>query len=226
MAILKASADTNAGQNHRLTHRLKNLHRYNLKSLIFKHSLKIPSKILHNFWRPFFCKPITHKCHISSFNLFHLVQTRVYSCKRLQLRKKIILETWHFRLNFPHHTQAKVKSPPPGKALQIKLPHSPGTENGQMPNRSEKPPRMRRRALNSWKLKMADEVLNDHEIRDQFSTYNMDFRRESWCLEFWLLPSISRLFFFSRQSEVFCSELCFSCFADKDINASCLISCL
>ena len=39
VAILKASADTNAGQSHRLTHCIKNLHCYNLKSLIFKHSL-------------------------------------------------------------------------------------------------------------------------------------------------------------------------------------------
>ena len=34
MAILKTSADTNAGQSHRLTHCIKNLHRYNLKLLI------------------------------------------------------------------------------------------------------------------------------------------------------------------------------------------------
>ena len=39
IAILKTSADANAGQNYRLTHCLKNLHCYNPKSLIFKLSL-------------------------------------------------------------------------------------------------------------------------------------------------------------------------------------------
>ena len=39
MATLKTSADTNAGQSHRLTHCIKNLHYYNLKSLVFKRSL-------------------------------------------------------------------------------------------------------------------------------------------------------------------------------------------
>ena len=36
MAILKTSVDTNARQSHRLTHCIKNLHCYNLKSLMFK----------------------------------------------------------------------------------------------------------------------------------------------------------------------------------------------
>ena len=37
-------------------------------------------KALQNFWRLFFfCKPIAHKCSISSLKLFHLVQTRCYS---------------------------------------------------------------------------------------------------------------------------------------------------
>ena len=36
MAILKTTADTNAGQSHRLTHCIKSLHSYYLKSLIFK----------------------------------------------------------------------------------------------------------------------------------------------------------------------------------------------
>ena len=38
MAILKTSTATNAGQNDRLIHCIKNLRCYNLKSLIFKHS--------------------------------------------------------------------------------------------------------------------------------------------------------------------------------------------
>jgi len=42
------------------------------------------------------------------------------------------IETWHFRFNFPHHTQAKVKSPPL-EGLTNQLPHSLGTENRQIP---------------------------------------------------------------------------------------------
>ena len=38
--------------------------------------LKSTSQLLKTL---FFCKPIAHKCSISSLKLFHLVQTRVYS---------------------------------------------------------------------------------------------------------------------------------------------------
>ena len=55
------TSDTNAGQNYRLTHCITNLHRYNLTSLTFKHSL------LQKYYtkRHFSCKPIARKCHIS-----------------------------------------------------------------------------------------------------------------------------------------------------------------
>ena len=83
MAVLKTSAYTNPGQSHRsVTHCIKKLHRYNLKSEIFKHSFLF----IHTFknttqlLKTFFCKQIAHKCYVLSFNLFHLVQTRVYSC--------------------------------------------------------------------------------------------------------------------------------------------------
>ena len=39
MAILKTTADTNAGESHRLTYCIKSVHCCYLKSLIFKHSL-------------------------------------------------------------------------------------------------------------------------------------------------------------------------------------------
>ena len=39
MALPKTVADTDAGQSHRLTHCIQNLHWYNIKSLIFKNSL-------------------------------------------------------------------------------------------------------------------------------------------------------------------------------------------
>ena len=81
--ILKASANTNAGQNRSLTDcMIKNVHFYNLKSLIFKHSLLFTHtfKNTTQLLKTFSCKLINHKCYISSFNLFHRVQTRVYSC--------------------------------------------------------------------------------------------------------------------------------------------------
>ena len=119
----KNSADTNAEQSRRLTHCIKNLHCYNLKSFIFKHSLLfIRTPECDTTFEDFFLTLMARKCYISSFNLFHLVNFRA--------RKKKI-ETWHFRFNFPHHTQAKVKSPSPGLTNQIL--HSPGTENRQMP---------------------------------------------------------------------------------------------
>ena len=57
MPIPKTSEDTNVGQSHRL-HCMKNLHRYNLKSLIFKHSLlfihtfKNTTQLLKTFCKP------------------------------------------------------------------------------------------------------------------------------------------------------------------------------
>ena len=57
----------------------------------------LSTHILHKFWRPLFCRPIAHKCYISSKHIS-------------------APETWHNRFNFPHHTQAKVKSP----SLEIK----------------------------------------------------------------------------------------------------------
>ena len=59
------TTDTNAGQSHRLTNRIQNLHRYNLKSLIFKHSLLF----IHTFKNTSqVLRPIAHKCYISSSN--------------------------------------------------------------------------------------------------------------------------------------------------------------
>ena len=81
MPILKTAADSEV-QSHILTNCIKNRHRDNLKSLIFKHCLFF----IHNFknasqpLKTVFCKPIAHKYCMSSFNLFHLVQTRDYSC--------------------------------------------------------------------------------------------------------------------------------------------------
>ena len=64
--------------------------------------------------------PLAH-CYSSSFKLFHLVQTYVYSFERLRRRKKNSFETLHFRFNFPHPTQTKVKSSP-REGLTVKFP--------------------------------------------------------------------------------------------------------
>ena len=68
-------------QSPRLTNCRQNLHRYNLKSLIFNHSLLF----IHTFKNTTqVLRPIAHKFYISSFNLFHLVQTRVIAVSHLK----------------------------------------------------------------------------------------------------------------------------------------------
>ena len=101
---------------------------YNLKSLIFKHSLlfihtfKNTTQLLKTFF--FVSQSLTNAI---SLPLIYSISSKHVGDFSAQKKKN-----WHFRFNFPHHTQAKVKSPPrEGPANQI--PHSPGTENGQMP---------------------------------------------------------------------------------------------
>ena len=109
MAILKTSAETNVGQSHRLTHCIKNLHCYNLKSLIFKHSLlfiqtfKNTTQLLKTF--SFVSQSLT--------NAISLRLSYSNSCKHVSdfsARKKKVR---YFQFNFPHHAQAKVKSKSP-----------------------------------------------------------------------------------------------------------------
>ena len=110
------TTDTNAGQSHRLTNCIQNLPRYNLKSSIFKHSLLF----IHPFKNTTqVLRPIAHKCYISSFNLFHLVQNIAVSDFRARKNK---FENWHFRPTFPHQTPAKVKSPPQGRPYKSNFP--------------------------------------------------------------------------------------------------------
>ena len=99
------TTETNAGQSHRLTNCIQNLRRYNLKSLIFKHSLLF----IHPFKNTTqVLRPIAHKCYIyiSSINLFHLVQNIALSDFRARKNK---FENWHFRLIFP----LQIKFPTP-----------------------------------------------------------------------------------------------------------------
>ena len=111
------TTDTNAGQSHRLTNCRQNLHRYNLKSLIFKHSLLF----IHTFKTTTqVLRPIAHKRYISSFNLFHLVQNIG--------PEKINLKTDTFGSFFPT-TPRQRSNPQPREGLTNQIPHSPGTEN-------------------------------------------------------------------------------------------------
>ena len=119
MAILKTSADTNAGQGHRLTHCIKNLHCYYLKSLIFKHiilfthAFKNTTQLLKTFF--FVSHSLTNAI---SLPLIYSISSKHVSHFSARKKKK----TWHFRFNFPHHTQAKVKSPPPGRPCKSNSP--------------------------------------------------------------------------------------------------------
>lgn len=75
-------------------------------SLLSLHPLKNTSQLL----KTCFCKPIAHKCSL------HLSSSIAYKHMFIAVgdfgaRKNWSLEMWHFRFNFPHPTQAKVKFP-------------------------------------------------------------------------------------------------------------------
>ena len=124
MAILKTTADTNAGQSHRLTHFIKSLHCYDLKSLIFKHSLLFMHTFINTttFEDLFFCEPIAHKCYMSSSSLFLLVETRVHSCEQLQRPKKKLKPDTSGSI-FPTTPRQK-SNPHPREGLTNQFPHS------------------------------------------------------------------------------------------------------
>ena len=74
--------DTNAGQSYRLTHCITNLHRYNLTSLAFKHSLLLIYAFKNTTQKDFFLVSQSLANPISlPFSLFHLVQTRIREFK-------------------------------------------------------------------------------------------------------------------------------------------------
>ena len=98
-------------------------HRICLSYPTKEQSSSAPPVFNKDLLKTFFCKPIAHKCYISSFKLFRLVQTPVFiAVSDFSARTKKSFETLHFCFNFPHPTQAKVK-----------IPHSLGIEDGQMP---------------------------------------------------------------------------------------------
>ena len=130
MALLKTSADTDAGQSHRLTHCIQNLHWYNIKSLIFKHSLLF----IHTFknttqlLKTFFSVSQSLTNAISLPLIYSISSKHISDFSAPPPQKKSL----HFRFNFPHHTNQR-SNPHPRKGLPNQIPHSPGTENGQIP---------------------------------------------------------------------------------------------
>ena len=103
------------GQSYRWTHCLKNLHCYNLKSLIFKHSPLLIHTFKHYDYtaQTFFCKPIVHKCCPNT--LLQLWETSLP-------RKKNLKPALLVQYSPPHPGKGEI--PTPGKALQIKFPTS------------------------------------------------------------------------------------------------------
>ena len=71
-------------------------------------------------------------CYISSFKLFYLFQARVHSYQRLWCSKKKSFETFTSSSIFSTPPVQRSNSPP-REGLTCQFPHSPGTENSQMP---------------------------------------------------------------------------------------------
>ena len=132
MAILKTSADTNAGQSHRLTHCIENLHRYNLKSLIFKPSLLSihTFKNTTTFENLFFVRQSLSNA--ISLPLIYSILSKHFSNFSARKKKTLTL-TVQFSPPHPDKAPRQRSNPHPREGLTNQIPHSPGTENGQMP---------------------------------------------------------------------------------------------
>ena len=136
MAILKTSADTNAGQSQRLTPCIKSLHCYYLKSLIFKHSLlfihtfKNTTQLLKTFFFFIESQSLTKATSLplvysnSSKHVFIAVSD--FSDRKKKLKPDTSGSI------FPTTPRQK-SNPHPREGLTNQIPHSPGTEHGQMP---------------------------------------------------------------------------------------------
>ena len=116
MATLKTSAHANAGQSHRLTYCIKNLHCCNLKSLIFKHSLLF----IHTFKNTttfedlfFVSQSLTN---IISLPLIYSISSKHISDFSARKRKPVTSGSI-----FPTSPRQR-SNPTPGKALQMKFP--------------------------------------------------------------------------------------------------------
>ena len=134
MAILKTAADTNAGQSHRLTHCIKSLHCYYLKSLIFKNSLllihtfKTTTQLLKTFL--FVTQSLTNA--ISLPLAYSISSKRVFiAVSNFSDRKKKLKPDTSSSI-LPTTTRQK-SNPHPREALPNQIPHSPDTEHSRFP---------------------------------------------------------------------------------------------
>ena len=124
MAILKITADTNAGQSHRLSHC------YYLKSLIFKHSLLF----IHTFknttqlsWIPFFCASQSLTNAISLPLVYSISSKHVFiAVSNFSDRTK---KKKHWNLTLP----VQFSSPHPGKSQKSPSPGRPYKSNSPLP---------------------------------------------------------------------------------------------
>ena len=104
---------------------------HSLKALILKDFLLFihALKILHNFWKPFFENQWLTNAVSFPLNSSISSEPVSISVSEFRARKNKTFETWHYGVNFPHPTQAKVA--PPGKPSR-QIPHPKGTENNQI----------------------------------------------------------------------------------------------
>ena len=124
-AVLKTTADTKAGQSHRLTYCIKSLHCYYLKSLIFKHSLlfihtfKNMTQLLKTFFFFFVSQSLTNA--ISLPLVYSLSSKHAFIAVSNFSDRKNKLKPDTSGIIFPTTPRQK-SNPTHGKALQIKFP--------------------------------------------------------------------------------------------------------
>ena len=134
IAILKTSADANAGQNYRLTHCLKNLHCYNPKLLIFKLSLllintfKNTTQLLKTFFSV--SQSLTNAISLPLIYSISSKHVSDFSAPPPPPPKKKKNLTFPPQFSPPHPGKGQI--PTPGRPCKSNSP-LPGTENGQMP---------------------------------------------------------------------------------------------
>ena len=119
MAILETSTGTNAGQSHRLTHCIKNLHCYYLKSLIFKHTLVFIHTLKNTtqLLKTFFLQANLSLTNAISLPLIYSLSSKHVSDFSARKTKHLTLPV---QFSPPHPGKGQI--PTHGKALQIKFP--------------------------------------------------------------------------------------------------------
>ena len=124
IAILKNSAETNAGQSHRLTHCIKNLHCYNLKSLIF--TFHKYDKTFEDLF--FVSQSLTNAISLPLIYSNSSEDVSDFSARKRKKEKKPDISGSIFPT-----TPRQRSNPHAREGLANQIPHSPSTEDGQMP---------------------------------------------------------------------------------------------